>query len=82
MNVENICTCTLYIHVELILKKNNKFNMNVQINVHVHMLCCIFIGRLYAIGGFDGEERLSTVEVFHQGNKKWKKVASMNCKRR
>lgn len=38
-------------------------------------------GRLYAIGGFDGEERLSTVEVFHQGNKKWKKVASMNCKR-
>lgn len=54
--------------------------MNVQI--HVHMLCCIFIGRLYAIGGFDGEERLSTVEVFHQGNKKWKKVASMNCKRR
>ena len=39
-------------------------------------------GMLYAIGGYDGTDRLSTVEVFEQETKRWRKVASMNCKRR
>ena len=37
--------------------------------------------RLYAIGGYNGQERLNTVEVFDAESKKWSKVASMNCKR-
>ena len=42
----------------------------------------IFAGSLYAIGGYDGSERLSTVEVFEQDSRRWRKVSSMNCKRR
>lgn len=41
-----------------------------------------WVGCLYAIGGYDGQERLSTVEVFEPDLKKWKKVSPMNCKRR
>jgi len=38
--------------------------------------------RLYAIGGFNGQERLATVEVFDSNTKSWSKVASMNFRRR
>ena len=38
--------------------------------------------RLYAIGGYNGTDRLNTVEVFDAETKQWSKVASMNCKRR
>jgi kelch-like protein 18 len=38
--------------------------------------------RLYAIGGYNGTERLNTVEVFDAISKQWSKVAPMNCKRR
>lgn len=38
--------------------------------------------RLYAIGGYNGTDRLNTVEVFDAQTKRWSKVASMNCKRR
>jgi kelch-like protein 18 len=38
--------------------------------------------RLYAIGGYNGSERLSTVEVFDAETKRWSRVACMNCKRR
>ena len=38
--------------------------------------------RLYAIGGYNGTERLNTVEVFDSESKRWSRVASMNCKRR
>lgn len=38
--------------------------------------------KMYAIGGYNGHERLSTVEVFDPVRKCWSKVASMNCKRR
>ena len=39
-------------------------------------------GNLYAIGGYNGTERLNTVEVFDADTKVWSRVASMNCKRR
>lgn len=42
----------------------------------------IILGQLYAIGGYDGQERLNTVEVFDLQKKKWKLVAPMLCKRR
>ncbi|XP_041101934.1 kelch-like protein 18 isoform X2 [Polyodon spathula] len=39
-------------------------------------------GLLYAIGGYDGQSRLSTVEVFNPETDIWTRVASMNSKRR
>lgn len=39
-------------------------------------------GKLYAIGGYNGAERLSTVEVFDPVHKTWNKVAPMHYKRR
>ena len=38
--------------------------------------------RLYAIGGYNGTERLNTVEEFDADTKRWRKVASMKFKRR
>jgi kelch-like protein 18 len=38
--------------------------------------------RLYAIGGYNGTERLNTVEVFDAVSKQWSRVAPMTCKRR
>ncbi len=42
----------------------------------------VMSNRLYAIGGYNGLDRLNTVEVFDSEEKKWSRVASMNCKRR
>lgn len=39
-------------------------------------------GLLYAIGGYDGQLRLSTVEVYNPEMDSWSKVESMNSKRR
>ncbi|CAL8105781.1 unnamed protein product [Calicophoron daubneyi] len=38
-------------------------------------------GRLYAIGGYDGNSRLDTTEVYDPRTKTWSTVAPMNCKR-
>lgn len=38
--------------------------------------------RLYAIGGYNGTDRLNTVEVFDAETKRWSRIASMKCKRR
>ena len=54
-------------------------------------LCCgtIFVDnmravsdKLYAVGGYDGQERLNTVEVFDPVINRWKLVKPMLCKRR
>ena len=39
-------------------------------------------GLLYAIGGFDGQSRLSTVEVYNPETDTWARVSSMNSQRR
>ena len=39
-------------------------------------------GLLYAVGGYDGQLRLSTVEVYNPEMDSWSKVESMNSKRR
>lgn len=36
---------------------------------------------LYAIGGFNGTDRLATVECYHPENNEWNVVPSMNCGR-
>lgn len=38
-------------------------------------------GKLYAFGGFNGTERLSTVEVFDPKVKVWSQGKAMLCKR-
>ncbi|KPP67355.1 kelch-like protein 18-like, partial [Scleropages formosus] len=38
-------------------------------------------GLLYAIGGYDGQSRLSTVEVYNPETDTWTQVASMNSQR-
>lgn len=42
----------------------------------------VLLGKLYAIGGYNGLERLSTVEVFELHLKQWRQVAPMNTRRR
>lgn len=39
-------------------------------------------GLLYAIGGYDGQSRLSTVEVYNPETDTWTQVSSMNSQRR
>lgn len=39
-------------------------------------------GLLYAIGGYDGQLRLSTVEVYNPETDTWARAGSMNSKRR
>lgn len=39
-------------------------------------------GLLYAIGGYDGQSRLSTVEVYNPETDGWTRVSSMNSQRR
>jgi len=41
----------------------------------------IFNRLLYAIGGFDGKDRLSSVECYHPENDEWTMVSSMKCSR-
>ena len=36
---------------------------------------------LYAVGGFDGDNRLSSVECYNPDQDDWKYVASMNTQR-
>jgi hypothetical protein len=38
-------------------------------------------GKLYAFGGFNGTERLATVEVYDPKLQKWTQGKSMTCKR-
>lgn len=38
--------------------------------------------KLYAFGGYNGTERLSTVEVYDPFLKSWKIISPMQCKRR
>ncbi len=42
------------------------------------MAVAVLQGKLYAIGGYNGLERLATVEVFEPDCKKWKRVASIS----
>lgn len=37
--------------------------------------------KMYVIGGYNGHERLSTVEVFDPSTRRWDKISSINCKR-
>lgn len=39
-------------------------------------------GQLYAIGGYNGTERLETVEIFDPVEKLWKGAAPLSCPRR
>lgn len=38
--------------------------------------------KLYAFGGYNGKDRLATVEVYDAVREEWSTVAPMKCKRR
>lgn len=39
-------------------------------------------GKLYAFGGYNGNDRLSSVEVYDPIKKEWSAICPMQCKRR
>lgn len=39
-------------------------------------------GKLYAFGGYNGKDRLASVEVYDPLKKEWSTVSPMQCKRR
>ena len=50
---------------------------------HFLFLCCVCVGLLYAVGGYDGASRhcLSSVEAYNPDLDCWKAVAEMSCRR-
>lgn len=50
--------------------------------VFVDNMRAVVSDKLYAVGGYDGQERLNTVEVFDPVVNRWKLVKPMLCKRR
>lgn len=47
------------------------------------LLLFLFLGILYAVGGYDGATRqcLSTVEAYHPKNNTWSYIAEMGTRR-
>ena len=43
--------------------------------------CAVVNRLLYAVGGYDGNNRLNSVECYHPENDEWITVASMNTHR-
>lgn len=43
--------------------------------------CAVVNRLLYAVGGFDGVNRLNTVECYHTENDEWTMVSAMNTRR-
>lgn len=43
--------------------------------------CVCVLGKVYAVGGHDGNEHLGSMEVFDPLTNKWMMKASMNTKR-
>ena len=43
--------------------------------------CAVVNRLLYAVGGYDGNNRLDSVECFHPENDEWTIVAPMNARR-
>lgn len=46
-----------------------------------NQICVCLSGRVYAVGGHDGNEHLGSMEVFDPLTNKWMIKASMNTKR-
>ena len=41
----------------------------------------MYDGLIYAVGGFDGRQRLQSAECYDVNANQWHKIASMNCVR-
>lgn len=39
-------------------------------------------GKLYAFGGYNGKDRLASVEVYDAAKEEWSTVSPMQCRRR
>lgn len=57
------------------------FHRNVTILYRSRVGVATLNGKLYAFGGFNGSERLSTVEVYDPKTKAWYQGKAMLCKR-
>lgn len=58
-----------------------KTNFSVNLTRRSRVGVAVNDGKLYAFGGFNGSERLSTVEVYNPKTKKWSQGRAMLCKR-
>lgn len=53
-----------------------------SLNVGRDAIGCAFLGdKLLAVGGYDGNSYLSTVEEYDPDNNEWTKVSPMTCSR-
>ena len=51
-------------------------------NHTAHQHCAVCVGKVYAVGGYNGTDRLCSVEMFDPQLGKWSNVPDMICKRR
>lgn len=66
---------SLLLYVDYIHVNNCQFIWN-----QMKILLCL-AGKVYAVGGHDGNEHLGSMEMFDPLNNKWMMKASMNTKR-
>lgn len=69
--------------VEYYDPKINKWNMAPAMSMMRSRLgVAVLKSKLYAFGGYNGKDRLSSVEVYDAIRKEWSMVTPMLCKRR
>lgn len=66
-------TCKLTCEQTLV-RSHDKTHLNIYVAL-------ISLGKVYAVGGHDGNEHLGNMEVFDPLTNKWMMKASMNTKR-
>lgn len=63
--------------------KTNTWNMAPAMSMLRSRLgVAVLRGKLYAFGGYNGKDRLASVEVYDAVKKEWSTVCPMQCKRR
>ena len=56
-------------------------NLRRYITIKYNYMYCILVGKLYALGGHDGDEHLNSCESFDPVTNRWKCIAPMKTLR-